>query len=78
MAEGTPPYALAEDALFAVFNGGEALVAVLPEAPAGRAWIRRLDTARPGARPAPARGRRASVASNSVVVFVLEPAAKSS
>ena len=78
MAEGTPPYALAEEALFAVFNAGEALRVVLPEPPPGQAWMRRLDTARPGAAPAPARGGRANVATNSVVVFVLEPASKSS
>jgi glycogen operon protein len=73
MAEGTPPYVLAEEALFAVFNVGDGFSVTLPEPPSGQAWVRHLDTARPGAKPSPTRGDRAPVIANSVVVFVLEP-----
>ena len=73
MAEGTPGYAAAEEALFAVFNVGEALDVQLPEPPPGGRWVRHVDTARPGARPLPARGPKVHVSANSVVVLVLEP-----
>ena len=72
MAEGTPPYAALETALFAVFNVGEALTVALPEPPPGQTWVRHVDTARPGARPAPARDGTVAVAADSVVVLVLE------
>jgi glycogen operon protein len=70
-ASGTPEYAALEYAIFAAFNAGEARKVTLPDPPTGRAWVRRLDTARPGARPrrSPC---RTLVQSQSVVAFVLE------
>jgi glycogen operon protein len=71
-ASGTPEYAALEYAIFAAFNAGSACKVTLPDPPPGRVWVRRLDTARPGARfrRAPA---RTLVQSQSVVAFVLEP-----
>ena len=71
-ASGTPEYAALEYAIFIAFNGGAAVRVTLPDPPPGRGWVRRLDTARPGAAPrrAPA---RTSIAADSVAAFVLEP-----
>jgi glycogen operon protein len=78
-AQNTPPYAVTERAIFAVFNAGaETREVVLPEATPGRSWLRAVDTDAPDA-PA----RRATeddpdlaegsvrVAGQSVAVFVL-------
>jgi glycogen operon protein len=74
MASGTPAYAALEDALFAVFNVGHAVDVALPPPPGGQAWVRRIDTARPGGPPLPMRAPTLRVAANSVVVLALEPA----
>jgi isoamylase len=71
-ASGTPEYAALEYAIFAAFNAGPACKVTLPDPPPGRGWVRRLDTARPGARPRSA-PCRTLVQSQSVVAFVLEP-----
>jgi glycogen operon protein len=79
-AQDTPPYAVTERAIFAVFNAGvEAAEVVLPETVPGRSWLRAVDTDAP---EAPARraddgmagddGRgRVQVTGQSVAVFVL-------
>ncbi|NAZ36059.1 glycogen debranching protein GlgX [Rubellimicrobium sp. CFH 75288] len=71
-AEGTPPYAAREEALFAVFNVGDALDVTLPDPPEGQGWVRHVDTARPHARPVPVRRGTIPVAANSIVVLALE------
>lgn len=71
-ASGTPEYATLEYAIFAAFNAGTSCRVTLPDPPPGRAWVRRLDTARPLARPRRA-PPRTLVRSHSVVAFVLEP-----
>ena len=79
-AQTTPPYAVTERAIFAVFNAGaEAREVVLPEATPGRSWLRAVDTDEPDA-PArragegedagPGEGRE-RVAGQAVAVFVL-------
>ncbi len=79
-AQNTPPYAVTERAIFAVFNaGGEEREVVLPETTLGRSWLRAVDTDQP---EAPARRAtegadadlghgRVRVAAQSVAVFVL-------
>ncbi|SLN38008.1 Glycogen debranching enzyme [Roseivivax jejudonensis] len=73
MASGTPPYAQREEALLVAFNAGDALTLTLPDPPDGFAWIRHIDTATPGAGPAPA-GAAIEMAAASVLVCVLERA----
>ncbi len=51
MAQGTPPYAEREDALFLVFNAGASLSVTLPETPDGKAWWLSIDTSADGALP---------------------------
>ncbi|MEM9250467.1 MAG: glycogen debranching enzyme GlgX, partial [Pseudomonadota bacterium] len=79
-AQKTPSYAVTERAIFSVFNAGEeAASVVLPEATAGRSWLRALDTDTPDA-PARRAGEgadasfgagRVRIAGQSVAVFVL-------
>jgi glycogen operon protein len=79
-AQNTPPYAVTERAIFAVFNAADHDAdVVLPEATPGRSWLRALDTDAPEA-PARRAGEgadaelgpgRARVAGQSVAVFVL-------
>jgi glycogen operon protein len=74
VASGTPDYlarAHREDALFAIFNVGEAQLVFLPDLPLDRAWTLHVDTARPGLKPVRV-SRAIKVAANSVVVLVLE------
>lgn len=71
-AEGTPPYATLEYAVFAVFNVGGPQTVVLPEPPEGQRWVRHVDTSRPGAAPFAVEGQTLAVEGESVVVMVLE------
>lgn len=70
-AAGTPEFAPREEALFAVFNTGETHFVKIPDAPAGRSWVRYIDTTRPDLKPSKVVGRK-KIRENSVVVFVLE------
>jgi glycogen operon protein len=75
LASGTPDdivRAAREDALFAIFNGGDAAEVVLPEPPRDRIWVRHLDTARPAAEPDPVPGHLLRAEAQSVVALVLE------
>ena len=79
-AQNTPPFAVTERAIFAVFNAGDAArEVVLPEATPGRSWLRALDTDTPDE---PARRAETGadsdltpghvrIAPHSVAVFVL-------
>ncbi|XDA98350.1 glycogen debranching protein GlgX [Sulfitobacter sp. LCG007] len=71
-----PEYDCNDDAVFIAFNRGEKLLSViLPEAPAGRRWVREIDTSLQQFRELPDGERqKASVARRSVVAFVLSPA----
>jgi glycogen operon protein len=74
VAEGTPDYqvrAARDDAVFAVFNVGEAQLVFLPDLPLDRAWVLQVDTSRPGLSPTRVR-RAVRVAENSVVALALE------
>jgi glycogen operon protein len=74
VASGTPDYLVRkhrEDALFAVFNVGDAQLVFLPDLPLDRSWVLQIDTARPGLRPTHVR-RAIRVAANSVVALSLE------
>jgi glycogen operon protein len=74
VASGTPDYLLRahrEDALFLVFNVGEAQLVFLPDVPLDRGWVLQLDTARPGVKPTRI-SRAVKVAANSVAVLALE------
>jgi len=75
MAAGTPSWAVAEAALFLVFNAGAAVEVRLPPEPEGQVWAAALDTAQAdGAAAALAPGAVAvRVAGRSVAAFVLEP-----
>lgn len=46
-ASGSPPYAVREDAIFLVFNAGDAVSVTLPDAPEGKAWLLCIDTSEP-------------------------------
>jgi len=70
-ASGTPDYATLEYALFAVFNVSGPISVSLPDATAGRHWVRHIDTAHPDAAPRAFKGRL-RVAAHSVVVLVQE------
>jgi glycogen operon protein len=69
-ASGTPDYDATDSAVYAAFNAGAALRLTMPRTPAGRLWMRRIDSAAPDARPAPAAGVE-EVAAQSVVAFDL-------
>ena len=74
MASGTPAYAEREDAVFLAFNAGlEAVAVTLPDPPAGKRWVHRVDTARPWFGSAVLAGSL-KVAGPSVAVCVLEDA----
>jgi len=68
----TPFYDATENAVFAVFNAGDAVVVTLPEPPKGQIWACRIDTAEPAAQTRCL--TRHEVAAHSVAVLVLEPA----
>ncbi|GAB4271638.1 MAG: glycogen debranching protein GlgX [Pararhodobacter sp.] len=71
-ASGTPSYADLEDALFLVFNAGGTLDVVLPTAPDGKVWSRRVNTYAPDG-PAERLGfGKLIVPAHSVSAMVLE------
>ncbi len=72
IASGTPAYAQREEALFMVFNGGEALTVTLPVAPSGWQWRLHIDTDRPALAASVLEGDRIRVAAQSVLLFELE------
>ena len=72
IASGAPDYAQREEALFLVFNNGEALEAVLPERPAGWQWRLHVDSSRPDLTPALVRDASVPVAAGAVLAFALE------
>ena len=74
IASGTPVYAQSEEALFMVFNGGEALTVTLPEAPAGWVWRLHIDTDRPALMPDVTQDNSVDVAAQSVQFYELERA----
>jgi isoamylase len=71
-ASGTPTYADAEYALFLVFNSGAPLEVVLPPAPQGQVWSRRINTAQPEAPPERLAFSPFTVPAHSVSALVLE------
>ncbi len=72
-ASGTPHYAAQEIAIFAVFNAGDEATVAVPEAPPGRAWTWRIDTANPDAPPRRLGNGTIEVEANSVAALVLDP-----
>ena len=68
-AADSPDYAARDDAIFAVFNAGEAVDVVLPDPTEGRHWISHIDTAAPDSGPNAVRGK-IRVDAQSVVVLV--------
>ena len=70
-AAGTPEYAARESALMLVFNRGDAFAFRLPEPPAGKVWVRHLDTADPSVPLLPVR-KPLQVHPDSVMALVLE------
>lgn len=71
-ASGTPAYADLELALFLVFNAGGAQEVVLPPAPDGMVWSRRINTYAPDAPPERMAFGQLSVPAHSVSALVLE------
>jgi isoamylase len=71
-ASGTPVYADLEYALFLVFNAGGALEVILPPAPKGQVWSRRINTADPDAAPEPRPEGVLHVPAHSVSALLLE------
>jgi glycogen operon protein len=74
VASGTPDYLARkhrDEALFAVFNAGQAQLVFLPDLPLDRTWVLQVDTARPGLKPTRVR-RAIRVAADSVVALSLE------
>ncbi|MFZ5961418.1 glycogen debranching protein GlgX [Thalassococcus sp. BH17M4-6] len=72
MASDTPVYAAREEALFLVFNVGEALSVTLPGTANDKVWVLQLDTARPELDSEPAPGPEVEVAALSVRAYVQE------
>ncbi|WP_373635289.1 glycogen debranching protein GlgX [Yoonia sp. SS1-5] len=68
MASGTPTYVEKEGALLVVLNAGETAAVLLPDAPDGRRWVRRFDTAADDATQ-PTDGT--TILADTVVVFAL-------
>ncbi len=74
VASGTPDYLARkhrDEALFAVFNAGQAQLVFLPDLPLDRTWVLQVDTARPGLKSTRVR-RAIRVAADSVVALSLE------
>ena len=72
----TAEYLATEDAVALALNAGrDARSLTLPAPPAGRVWIRGIDTADPEGDPATARGAPETVEGESLVAFHLGPAA---
>jgi isoamylase len=71
-ASGTPAYADAEYAMFLVLNSGGPLEVMLPPAPMGQVWSRRINTALPQAPPERLAFAALKVAAQSVSALVLE------
>ncbi len=71
-ASGTPEYADLEYALFLVFNAGGALDIVLPPAPEGKTWSRRINSYAPDAPPERLAFGKLIVPAHSVSALVLE------
>ena len=71
-AAGTPPYDALDDAVFLVFNRGEAVRVKLPPPSSGRGWTWHIDTSRPDMPRRQARGR-VDIAAHSVAAFVHGP-----
>ena len=74
-ASGTPFYAAREDALFLVFNTGDAVQVALPARLQGNCWIRRVDTGAAEAFAETFENGKARIAAQSVAVFVQEKSA---
>ncbi|MEO0991275.1 MAG: glycogen debranching protein GlgX [Pseudomonadota bacterium] len=72
MADGTPDYADAETAIFAVFNVGEPVTVTMPAPTEGLRWYRDIDTSAPEAPRHVVVGNAALIPGGSVVAFVLE------
>ncbi len=71
-ASGTPGYAVREEAVLVVFNAGDALDFVLPDAPAGKHWVLHVDTSAPEIVSSPATAPAHPMAARSVIAMVLE------
>ena len=71
-ASGTPFYDATHEAVFAVFNAGDAAQVTLPEAPKGQVWTCQINTAEDG-KGGPCPDGVLAVSSHSVAVLVLEP-----
>ncbi|MCR9125587.1 MAG: glycogen debranching protein GlgX [Rhodobacteraceae bacterium] len=71
-AAATPEYASREDALYLVFNAGEAQRLVMPAVPEGRVWRRWVDTHDATVAAGPVEAATTLIAAASVVAFVLE------
>ena len=74
MASGTPSYAQREEALFLVFNAGEAVDVTLPPAPRNRVWRVWIDTDAPEQDPWVADGTVIEAPARSVLALVQEAA----
>lgn len=70
-AEGTPPFAVREDAVFLVFNGGSVVTVTLPEPPSDLRWQCALSTDAPEALPDLCDGPKVDIAGDSVAAFLL-------
>lgn len=73
-ASGTPEYAALEYAIFAVFNAGDPVTVVVPDAPEGQRWSVHIDTSRPEAAPELV-GATFEMPGEAVLALVLEPVA---
>lgn len=74
IAAGTPDYAQRGEAIFLVFNNGEALDLVPPEHPPGWRWRLQLDTSRPDLVPQLVGAEPMRIEGQSVLAFDLERA----
>jgi len=73
LAAGTPAYGVPQTAMFLIFNAGDAVEVILPEAPEGTHWVCRIDTAaEPAATERPADGL-IPCPPEAVLALVLEP-----
>ncbi|RVT84392.1 glycogen debranching enzyme GlgX [Rhodobacteraceae bacterium CCMM004] len=72
-AGGTPEYAETEQAIFAVFNAGEACEVVLPDAPEFSRWSWRIDTSHNTGAAGEVGGQRFAMPADAVAAFVLRP-----